>query len=119
MLFLSEQRINIGINPQADETTRHGVLWADYELDGVVHKVRHPIIIDKPQLACEGLNYATWKRVKRQIEKMGIKATHIELKFDPAKFISGGHYCYKLDKYKELYNVRSVGQPRTTSLSYA
>lgn len=119
MLFLSEQRINIGINRQAGEAQRHGVLWATEAIDGVVTSVRLPVIIDKPRLACEGLNFATWKRVKRQIEKMGITATHIELKFDPQTYPEGGHFCYKLDKYKELYNARNVGQPRHTTMSYA
>jgi hypothetical protein len=111
MLFLSEQRIHIGVNRQAGEKQRHGVIWANETVGGVVTSVRLPIIIDKPRLACEGMNYATWKRVKRQIVKMGIDATHIELKFDPQAFPEGGHFCYKLDAYKELYNARNTGQP--------
>jgi hypothetical protein len=110
-LFLSEQRINIGVNMNAGEAQRHGVLWATIDLNGEQQNVRIPVIIDKPNLVSRGMNYATWRRVKRQIEKMGIKATHLELKFDPAKFADAGSFCYKLDKYKELYNERQKGQP--------
>lgn len=111
MLFLAEQRINIGVNMDAGEEQRHGVLWATIDLKGEQKNVRIPVIIDKPQLVCGGINYATWRRVKRQIEKMGLHATHLELKFDPKKFIEGGTFLYKLDKYKELYNNRQKGQP--------
>lgn len=112
MLFLAEQRINIGVNMDAGEEQRHGVLWASIDLNGTQTNVRIPVIIDKPILVSRGLNYATWRRVKRQIEKMGIRATHLELKFDPKKFAEAGTFLYQLDKYKELYNDRQVGQPR-------
>lgn len=106
MLFLVERRINIGINHDADETTRHGVLWVDAEPEGQQKQsIRVPIIIDKPHLVSSGLSYATWRRVKRQIEKMGIKATHIELLFK-----NGDHFCYQLDEYKELY-AQGRGKP--------
>lgn len=115
MLFLSEQRINIGINPNACETKRHGVLWAVINLNGEEQNVRLPVIIDKPNLVCEGLNYATWRRVKRQIEQMGVTATHIELKFDPEQYENGGHFCYELGpKFKETYNARG-GKGRSKS----
>lgn len=105
MLALCERRIHIGINQHAGEAQRHGVLWVNADLEnGKRVSLRAPIIIDKPQLVRDGLNYATWRRVKRQIEKMGINATHIELKFD------GKHYCYRLDMYKELY-ATSGGTP--------
>lgn len=97
MLALCERRINIGINPLACEKTRHGVLWVEADATDTKKNLRVPIIIDKPHLVSSGLNYATWKRVKRQVEKMGIKATHIELKFNDR------HYCYEVAKYKELY----------------
>lgn len=97
MLALCERRIHIGINEQASEKTRHGVLWVQADLASGKKNVRVPVIIDKPHYVENGLNYATWRRVKRQIEKMGIKATHLELKFTNA------HYCYQLDVYKELY----------------
>lgn len=97
MLALCERRINIGINEHASEKSRHGVLWVEADINDQKKNLRVPLIIDKPQFVEGGLNYATWRRVKRQIEKMGIKATHIELKF------SGRHYCYLLSEYKELY----------------
>lgn len=105
MFALCERRINIGINDQASKQTRHGVLWVVADIDNQKCNVRAPIIIDKPHLVRSGLNYATWKRVKDQIEKMGINATHIELKFGES-----GHFCYQLDVYKELY-AHGCGKP--------
>lgn len=110
-LFLAEQRVNIGVNMDAGEEQRHGVLWAKIDLNGEEKNVRIPVILDKPQLLTRGLNYATWRRLKRQIEKMGIRATHLELKFDPKKFEDAGHFSYQLDRYKELLNNRQKGQP--------
>lgn len=105
MLALCERRINIGISEHADEQTRHGVLWVDADVVGVGKRnLRVPIIIDKPHLVASGLNYATWRRVKRQIEKMGIKATHLEL-----NLANEGKFCYKLDEYKEIY-ASTVGR---------
>jgi hypothetical protein len=101
MLFLTEQKVNIGINPHADETTRHGVLWVNAQ---TAPSMRVPVIIDKVWLIKNGVNYATWRRLKRQIEKMGIVATHLEIKVD------GRHYCYQLDEYKELY-AHGKGRP--------
>lgn len=101
MHFLTEQRVNIGINPHADEASRHGVLWVTSEDS---RNLRVPVIIDKPLLIKNGVNYATWRRLKRQIEKMGIIATHLELKID------GKHFCYQLDEYKELY-AHGKGRP--------
>lgn len=99
MLSLCECRVNIGISEHADEKTRHGVLWVIADVPGNgVKNLRVPILIDKPNLVSSGLNYATWRRVKRQIEKMGITATHIELTLG-----NEGHFCYKLDEYKEIY----------------
>lgn len=111
MLFLTEKRINIGINEHAGEAQRHGVLCAVVKKDGKETEVRIPVIIDKPHLVCDGLNYATWRRVKTQLRKMGITASHIELKFDEKKFERAGHYCYTLDEYKEIYNLSSKGKP--------
>lgn len=104
MLFLTEQRVNIGINPQADETMRTGVLWVDADANGQVKNLRVPVIIDQPSRIRNGVNYATWRRLKRQIEKMGINATHLELK------IGDSHYCYLLEEYKEIY-AHGRGQP--------
>ncbi len=107
MLALLESRINIGINNLADEKTRHGVLWVIIdEPDDTVTSGRVPVIFDKPNLAVGGLNYATWRRLKRQIEKMGINATHLELK-GPRH-----HYCYQMDRYKEIYADGRTGTPR-------
>lgn len=112
MLFLLEQRVHIGINNQASETTRHGVLWVTTDVDGVPKELRVPVIIDKPHLVAGGLNFATWRRVKRQIEKMGLKATHLELDFTKDKKIEGGgHYCYLLNSYKELLVSGNKGRP--------
>lgn len=97
MLFLTEARVNIGINKDADESVRHGVLWVDANASGETKSLRVPVIIDRPQLIKDGLNYATWRRLKRQIEKMGIIATHLELR------VGKNHFCYQLDAYKELY----------------
>lgn len=103
MLCLMESRIQIGINPQACPTKRHGVLWT-----GVDEQV--PLIIDKPHLiASRGLNYATWRRVKKQLKKMGILASHIELDFTKGNFENGAHFCYRLDEYEELYCSGSRG----------
>lgn len=108
MLAICERRVNIGINNLADEKTRHGVLWASIDgQDGVKINGRVPIILDKPQLVTGGLNYATWRRLKRQIEKMGIAATHLELKG------AQHHYCYTMDKYKELYADGFSGRPQS------
>jgi hypothetical protein len=104
MNFLTEQRVNLGVNPNADESVRHGVLWVDQKTSNERVNLRVPVIIDKPKLLARGMNYATWRRLKRQIEKMGINATHLELK------IEGNHYCYQLDEYKELY-ARGKGTP--------
>lgn len=100
MLSLMERRVNIGINENASIQTRHGVLWVVKETPGTEEQqhLRVPVIIDKPQLISSGLNYATWRRLKRQIVKMGINATHIEL-----VLCEDGHFCYKLDEYKEIY----------------
>ena len=99
MLSLCERRINIGISEHAGEATRHGVLWVKADVPGVgMRNLRVPVIIDRPHLVSSGLNYATWRRVKRQIEKMGVNATHIELTLGRE-----GHFCYKLDEYKEIY----------------
>lgn len=107
MLSLMERRVNIGINTLADETTRHGVLWVQIdEPNGNVTNGRVPLILDKPHMVEDGVNYATWRRLKRQIEKMGIKATHMELKGRKH------HYCYKLDVYKELYAEGRTGTPQ-------
>lgn len=107
MLQLMEKRINIGINNHADETTRHGVLWVVTDKpDGTKESTRVPLILDKPNLVDGGLNYATWKRLKKQILKMGINATHMELKG------LRHHFCYDMVKYKELYNERVVGMPQ-------
>ena len=111
MLFLSEQRINIGVNQHAGPEQRHGVLWAVVTKDGVAENIRYPLIIDKPHLVCEGLNFATWRRIKKQIKKMGIEATHIELLFHAKKFPDAGHFCYLLSEYKELYNAKNKGRP--------
>jgi hypothetical protein len=92
-----ESRIHIGVNPRACPTKQHGVLWV-----GVNERL--PVIIDKPELiASRGLNYATWKRVKKQLKKMSILATHIELDFTKGNFENGAHFCYRLDKYEEMY----------------
>ncbi len=97
MLVLCEKKIHIGINPMATEASRHGVLWVDADQAGVSKNLRAPVIIDKPHLIRNGLNYATWRRLKKQIDKMGIKATHLEL------LIEGNHFCYELDEFKEIY----------------
>ena len=105
-LALFERRINIGICEHASIQTRHGVLWAEADVPGVGKRnLRVPIIIDKPHLIGSGLNYATWRRVKNQIEKMGIKATHLELNLD-----TDGKFCYKLDEYKEIYANTSISR---------
>lgn len=105
MLALCERRVNIGIAEHASVETRHGVLWVDADIPGVgKQNIRVPIIIDKPQLISSGLNYATWRRMKRQIEKMGIRATHLELNLGHE-----GRFCYKLDVYKEIY-ASTTGQ---------
>lgn len=108
MLFLMEARVNIGVNEHADETTRHGVLWVEADSEGKKIQLRTPVIIDRPHLIRDGLNYATWRRLKRQIEKMGINATHLELE------IGFGHYCYLLAEYKELYAAPGKGRPLHT-----
>lgn len=108
MLFLMEARVNIGINPNADETTRHGVLWVKADPGNRRENKRIPVIIDQPAKIRDGLNYATWRRLKRQIEKMGIDASHLELE------IGFGHYCYALDEYKELYAAPGKGRPLHT-----
>ena len=96
---LFERHVNIGINEHANEKTRHGVLWVNADVPGVGKRsLRAPIIIDKPHLIGSGLNYATWRRLKQQVEKMGIDATHLEL-----NLAGEGMFCYKLDEYKEIY----------------
>lgn len=112
MLFLMEQRVHVGVNKQAGPKQRHGLIWVKANDDGVVERL--PIIIDKPHLVCEGINFATWRRIKQQIKKMGIEATHLELDFttQDKKFENGGHFCYDLrDKYKELYCGKGKGTP--------
>ncbi|BAW19198.1 hypothetical protein [Ralstonia phage RP31] len=108
MLFLMETRVNIGVNDKADETVRDGVLWVVADVKGEKKNLRVPVVIDRPFLIEHGLNYATWRRLKRQIEKMGINATHLELKIQGKR--SSNHFCYKLDEYKEIY-ARGKGQP--------
>lgn len=105
MLFLAEKKVNLGINPMACEASRHGVLWVNADAAGVNKQVRAPVILDKPHLLRAGVNYATWRRLKKQIDKMGINATHLELCID------GNHYCYQLDEYKELYAACGKGRP--------
>lgn len=97
MLFLTEQKVNLGINMSAEAAARHGVLWINQDVAQETKSLRVAVIIDKPQLLKRGVNYGTWRRLKRQIEKMGIVATHLELTID------GAHFCYQLDAYKELY----------------
>lgn len=107
MLAICESRVNIGVNPQADATTRHGVLWTvQPQEDGTTKSVLVPLILDKPHLVKDGLNYATWNRLRKQIRKMGIVATHMEL-VGPDY-----HFCYLLDRYNELYATRAKGRPR-------
>lgn len=107
MLALCAAKVNIGINNHADETTRHGVLWVVTDKpDGTQESTRVPLILDKPHLVERGLTYATWARLKKQINKMGINATHMELKG------LKHHFCYDMVKYKELYNEGHVGMPR-------
>lgn len=107
MLALMETRVNIGINNHADETTRHGVLWTVVKNEnGQEESIRVPLILDKPHLVVRGINYATWKRLKKQIHKMGIVVTHMELKG------ATHHYCYHMDKYAETLCQRKEGQPQ-------
>lgn len=107
MLALCEARVNIGINPQSDAKTRHGVLWTiQTQEDGTKRSVLVPLVLDRPSVITDGLNYATWNRLRKQITKMSIEATHMELQYQ------GQHLCYTLDRYKELYAKRSVGQPQ-------
>lgn len=107
MLALMEARVNIGINPKSDSTTRHGVLWTiQTQEDGTKRSLLVPLILDRPSVITDGLNYATWNRLRKQITKMGIVATHMELQYRDQ------HLCYTLDRYKELYAKRSVGQPQ-------
>lgn len=107
MLAICETRVNIGINPQSDSTVRHGVLWTiQPQEDGTKKSVLVPLILDRPRVIKDGLNYATWNRLRKQIIKMGIEATHMELQYQDQ------HLCYTLDRYKELYAKRSVGQPQ-------
>lgn len=96
---LFERRVNIGISEHADEKMRHGVLWVNADVPGIGKRsLRAPIIIDRPHLIASGLNYATWRRLKQQVEKMGIDATHLELNIS-----NEGKFCYKLDEFKEVY----------------
>lgn len=107
MLALMESRVNIGINPQSDSTVRHGVLWTiQPQEDGTTKSVLVPLVLDRPKVIKDGLNYATWNRLRKQIAKMGITATHMELQYQDQ------HLCYTLDRYNELYAKRSVGRPQ-------
>lgn len=98
MLFLCEARVNLGVNEQLAESRRHGYIWLKES------GKKMPFMLDKPKLVERGLNFATWRRLSRQIEKMGFDATHLEIK------IGEFHYCYRLDKYKELY-AAGKGRP--------
>jgi hypothetical protein len=109
MLFLGEKRVHIGVNMMADEAVRHGVLWLK-DAAGEQKNRRVPVIIDKPHLLRHGLNFATWRRLKRQIEKMGMHASHLELNID------GARYSYKLDVFKEVYASEHQNQPAWQTL---
>jgi hypothetical protein len=114
MFNIFERQVNIGICNNASEHTRHGVLWVDADVPGVgVQKLRVPVIIDKPHLINSGLNRATWRRVKKQVTKMGINATHLELD------LSGGKFCYQMNAYKEVYANTSIRKASVLAGAFA
>lgn len=110
MLFLTQKRVNIGVNPDAGPKQRHGVLWIEFDPTNPAAPLRIPFILDKPFLVEEGLNFATWRRLKQQIEKMGIKATNLELE------VGKNHFCYELAEYKEIYAGGNTGRPMYTTI---
>lgn len=94
-----ERHVNIGIGPKACETKRTGVLWINVLKDGQKLPARVSIMIDRPERIKNGLNVYTWKRLKDQVEKLEIDATHLELTFE-----NGNKFCYCMDEFKLLYS---------------
>jgi hypothetical protein len=101
MFHISEARINIGVivTPKGVGAKSHGTLMVN-TVDSktaqvVVSKV--DVVLDRPDLIHNGLNYFTWRRLKKQIQKMGLVATHLELT------CTGEPVCYSLEAYKQVY----------------
>lgn len=100
LFHVSEARVNIGVVIVADGVVAkgHGVLMVrtkDENNENVLHHV--DVVFDKPQLLYNGLNYFTYRRLKKQIVKMGLDASHLELSCSKVPS------CYALDTYRQIY----------------
>lgn len=97
MPILFEPRVEISIGTGLTEENAHGSLWVQTRVDGVVRNVRTYFVLSKPQCVKAGLSFGVWHSLIKQIKKMGLTATHIEITANDK------HYCYAADRYSELY----------------
>lgn len=76
----------------------HGQLWirASETTNGL--STRKPFRLDTPWQVKFGMNYWTLRRICRQISRMGIDATHVEL------YGKDRRYCYCTSTYREIFD---------------
>ena len=90
-------RLDISIGSGLTEKNANGCLWTrPHGVNGRVVPVY--FLINKPRVVRNGMTFANWSAVRKQVGKLGIEATHIEL------CIEGKKFCYQMERYVEIYS---------------
>lgn len=102
MVSMFDPRLEISVGTGLTEENSHGVLWIDVVENKKLERRRVFFTLNKPQCVRQGLTYGMWNSLVKQITKMGLAATHIELTGQPGRK-ENKTFCYSASKYNELF----------------
>lgn len=99
MRGIAEKHVHISL---VDEGSKHhGLLWVRGSGTMSGRSIRVPFRIDQIWQLKYGMNFFTVKRLKRQLTRMGVDATHIELIGKERR------YCYCTETCREIFGEHS------------
>lgn len=102
MVSLFDPRLEISVGSSLTEVNSHGILWVDVVENKKLTRKRVFFKLNKPQCVRQGLTYGMWSSLVKQVTKMGLACTHIELTGIPENK-ERKTFCYRADKYSELF----------------
>lgn len=95
MRGIAEKHVHISLVDE--ESNNHGLLWVRGSGTMSGRSIRVPFRIDQIWQLKHGMNFYTVKRLKRQLTRMGVDATHIELIGKERR------YCYCTETCREIF----------------
>lgn len=95
MRGIAEKHVHISL--VTDAGVKHGLLWVRGNESTQGRSTRVGFRLDMYRALRYGINYWTLRRLCRQLTRMGIDATHLEL------FGVKRRYCYCLETYREIF----------------